>query len=65
MDEQSELSERPRATVIQYFPVASFLSVARRRTGRLVGPTGRRRRSGSVPAPDPRRWTEGAWTEGA
>ena len=53
MEEQPTLGERPRATVI-YCPVASFLFVSRS-TGRMMGPTERRRRSGSVPASDLRR----------
>ena len=41
MDEQSELGERPRATLI-YRTVASFLSISRS-TGGSVGPTERSR----------------------
>ena len=53
MEEQSELGERPRATVL-YCAVASFLSVPRR-TGRWWDLLNVDAESGFVPAPDPRR----------
>ena len=60
MDAQSELGERPRATLI-YRTVASFLSISRS-TGGSVGPTERRTWKVDLSQLQTQdAWTEGAW----